>query len=88
MEVGYRALFRGFQTVAGGYLPLSVVIRFSRVCGKFDGDPKGADLMTANEVTAVMGSSKPLMSLDTSKGAIGNGGNHRPESWLCARRGY
>jgi hypothetical protein len=66
MSVGYRIFFRNFTDDGRGYFPLPVVIRSSRVCGKFDGDPKGADSMTANYVTAVMGPSMPLMSLDTS----------------------
>jgi len=64
----------GFSFVAfrwkPGVLPLPVVIRSSIGCRKFDGDPKGSGPRTANEVTAVMGSSMPLMSLDTSTRTI------------------
>jgi hypothetical protein len=48
MGVGYRIFFRGFSEDGRGYFPLSIVIRSSRVCEKFDGNPKGADSMTAN----------------------------------------
>ena len=50
--------------MASGF-PFLFMFGSPRLYGNFYGDPKSAGPMAANEVTAVMGSSISLMSLDT-----------------------